>query len=151
MSARLPPRPSDFTEQRLVLSQRSLWRRWVGALSMLAGALLLLTACTEDVVVDTRNAFPMGQADRFDQPVPTKLLFGQPVMTAKDYMPVALADIREPLPPAVPLPSAKDVEAASSSTEGRSDGGAVNPAAGQAAAISDGQGEGGKHELGAPQ
>ena len=97
------------------------------------------------------DTFPMGQADRFDQPVPTKLLFGQPVMTAKDYMPVALADIREPLPPAVPLPSAKDVEAASSSTEGRSDGGAVNPAAGQAAAISDGQGEGGKHELGAPQ
>ena len=51
------------------------------------------------------DTFPMGQADRFDQPYPDKPLFGSSeYLRQHDVMPVALLDIREPLPAAVPLP-----------------------------------------------
>nr|WP_174862842.1 hypothetical protein [Comamonas jiangduensis] len=53
------------------------------------------------------DTFPMGQADKFDQPPPRKPLLGSDnYLRSHDVLPVAKADIREPLPPAVPLPAA---------------------------------------------
>lgn len=114
-------------------------------------AVAVLAACSPQQGAHAGNAFPMAQPTRFDQPIPTKPLFGDPIVTAASVLPPAKPDVVQPLPPQVALASATDTSAAPSNVGDRENGGAVNPAAGQAAAITDGQGEGGKHELGAPK
>lgn len=97
------------------------------------------------------HAFPMAAPTRFDAPIPSKPLFGDPIVTAQSVLPPAKPDVRTPLPPLAALPQATQTEAAPKSEGPKDAGGAVNPAAGQAAAISDGQGEGDKQQLGAPK
>lgn len=109
----------------------------------------LLAACSPQADAHARNAFPMGVPDRFDQPYPSKPLFSDPIVTAHSVLPQAKAQQPQALPPQAALPQATHIEAAPANTGDPQKDGAVNPAAGQAAAISDGQGEGGKHELGA--
>lgn len=113
----------------------------------LAAATALLAGCGQDAAA-SRDGFPLAQVHRSNQPLPSKPLLGEPIVTAEQVLPHAKADVHEPLPPAVPLPSAKAVDEAPANTPGAGEG-AVNPAAGQAAAIIDGQGA--KHELGAPK
>ena len=112
-------------------------------------AAIALTACNAAQDQQHANAFPMGQPDRFDQPVPSKPLFSDPIVAADSVLPQAKVEERPALPELVALASAENIEAAPSNTGDPKEDGAVNPAAGQAAAITDGQGEGGKHELGA--
>lgn len=117
----------------------------IGALAAVGA--LLLTGCGRDAAA-SRDGFPLAEVHRSDQPPPSRPLLGEPIVTAEQVLPHARADRREPLPPAVPLPSAQATDAAPANAPGASEGG-VNPAAGQAAAITDGQGS--KHELGAPK
>lgn len=114
----------------------------------------LLAACGSDTgapSLHAGNAFPMAAPTHFDQPLPSKPLFGDPIVTALSVLPPAKPDVRTPLPPQAALPQATNTEAAPKSDGPKDEGGAVNPAAGQAAAISDGQGEGDKQQLGAPK
>ena len=69
-------------------------------------ALALLAGCDQSGPQMRADTFPMGQAARFDQPPPDKPLFGSSdYLREHDVLPPAKADIREPLPPAVPLPA----------------------------------------------
>lgn len=127
----------------------------------LAASTLLLAACNDEIV-RTKDTFPMSEVARFDQPVPSKPLFADPIIKRHDVLPKAAADSKEPLPAAVPLPAATASAAdaieqvrpgATGSDSGavinvspENKGGGVNPAAGQAAAITDSQGA--QHSLG---
>ena len=127
----------------------------------LAASALLLAACTDEAG-HAKNTFPMSQVVRFDQPVPSKPLFADPIITLHDVLPKAAADSKEPLPPAVPLPAVTaaaaaaipDIKPGAPGTDSgavinvspENKGGGVNPAAGQAAAITDSQGA--QHSLG---
>lgn len=115
----------------------------------MAAACVLLAGCTGEAA-SQRAGFAMAEVPRFNQPPPAKPLLGEPVITAEQVMPHAKADPHEPLPAAVPLP-AKASEPSGNANTNKQDEGGVNPAAGQAAAITDGQGEGSKYQLGAPQ
>lgn len=121
--------------------------RLAAALAALSWA--LLAGCTADVSAQ-RAGFPMAEVARFNQPPPDQPLLGQPVILASQVLPPAKADPHEPLPAAVPLPAKASLPDGTASTN-MEDAGGVNPAAGQAAAISDGQGEGSKYQLGAPK
>ena len=117
-----------------------------------ACAAALLAACSPQPDAHAGNAFPMAAPTHFDQPIPSKPLFGDPIVTDHSVLPPSKPDaLRAPLPPLAALPQATATEAAPKSEGPRDEGGAVNPAAGQAAAISDGQGEGDKQQLGAPK
>lgn len=118
----------------------------LAALALVAAA-ALLAGCGQETAA-SRDGFPLAEVHRSNQPPPSKPLLGEPIVTAAQVLPHAKADVHEPLPPAVPLPSATAVADAPANAPGANEGG-VNPAAGQAAAISDGQGA--KHELGAPK
>lgn len=112
----------------------------------------LLTACSPEADAHAGKAFPLAAPTHFDQPIPSKPLFGDPIVTAHSVLPPAKPDaLRAPLPPQAALSQATQTEAAPKSEGPKDEGGAVNPAAGQAAAISDGQGEGDKQRLGAPK
>lgn len=113
----------------------------------LAAAAALLAGCGQEASA-SRDGFPLAEVHRSNQPPPSKPLLSDPIVTAEQVLPHAKADVHEPLPPAVPLPSAQAVADAPANAPGAGEGG-VNPAAGQAAAITDGQGS--KHELGAPK
>lgn len=114
-------------------------------------AIGLLAACSPQPDAHAGNAFPMAAPTHFDAPIPSKPLFGDPIVTALSVLPPSKPDVRAPLPPLAALPQATATEAAPKSEGPKDEGGAVNPAAGQAAAISDGQGEGDKQQLGAPK
>ena len=114
-------------------------------------AIGLLAACSPQPDAHAGNAFPMAAPTHFDAPIPSKPLFGDPIVTALSVLPPSKPDVRAPLPPQAALPQATATEAAPKSDGPKDEGGAVNPAAGQAAAISDGQGEGDKQQLGAPK
>lgn len=93
------------------------------------------------------DTFVMGQADRFDQPVPRQPLWGQTdYLRERDVWPIALADIREPLPAAVPLPARVanvDVIAPTAETaQAAQDQGGSSPASGMAQGITNAQGGG---------
>lgn len=123
-------------------------------LSAFAG-LLVLAACDAserfNSPMASSAAFPMSETRVAAHPRPTQPLFKDPITTTHAVLPVAKADVHEPLPPAVPLPAATLAQADSGVGEtNTTDRGGVNPAAGQAAAITDGQGEGAKYQLGAP-
>ncbi|BDE71715.1 hypothetical protein ACF8PL_28105 [Delftia sp. WSY_4] len=120
------------------------------ALGVAASSLLTLAACSGETS-SQRAGFPMAEVPRFNQPPPDKPLLGQPVITAEQVMPHAKGDPHEPLPAAAPLPARASEPASGSGATNKEDAGGVNPAAGQAAAITDGQGEGSKYELGAPK
>ncbi len=113
----------------------------------LAAFTALLAGCGQEGSA-SREGFPLAEVHRSDQPLPDKPLLGEPVITAAQVLPHAKADAHEPLPPAVPLPSAQAAATGPADAPGAGEGG-VNPAAGQAAAIIDGQGS--QHELGAPK
>ena len=122
-------------------------------LSLIAAvSALALAACNDDNTLQA-NAFPLAQIHPFDQPIPTKPLFSQPIITLKQVLPKPEADSKQPLPPAVALApaAAADAAAAPASAAATPDStapsasqenkdGAVNPAAGQAAAVTDSQG-----------
>ncbi|MEG0146400.1 MAG: hypothetical protein RR739_10100, partial [Clostridia bacterium] len=83
---------------------------------------------------------PAGTVAASLQVRPDKPLFDAPIVKSHDVLPPAKADTRTPLPPAAPLPQATAV--APSTTAGTdAQGGAVNPAAGMAAAVTDSKGE----------
>lgn len=112
-----------------------------------AAALALLAGCEDTGIQMRADTFPMGQADRFDQPPPNKPLLGSSdYLRSRDVLPLAKADTREPLPAAVPLPppvAAQDVIAPQASTAEPSEAqGGVTPAAGMAAVITNAQGDG---------
>ena len=70
-----------------------------------AGVLLVLAGC-DGGSQSHANAFPMAELPKFDQPKPSKPLFGSDnYMRARDVLPPAKADVHDPLPPAVPLPA----------------------------------------------
>ncbi|MGE6210355.1 hypothetical protein [Comamonas aquatica] len=115
-------------------------------------ALALLAGCDQSGPQMRADTFPMGQAAQFDQPPPDKPLFGSSdYLRAHDVLPHAKADIREPLPPAVPLPAMAAaqpvVQPQASTAEPGAQQGGVTPAAGMAAGITNAQGDGEKHKL----
>ena len=98
------------------------------------------------------DTFPMGQADRFDQPYPGKPLFGKTdYLRERDVWPVALADIREPLPAAVELTVAQEnievIQPQASSSESSQEQGGAHPASGMAQGITNAQGDGESNKL----
>ena len=122
-------------------------------------ALLTLAACSDSAI--PANTFAMAEVKRFDQPPPSKPLWNDPIVTLHDVLPKPAADSPQPLPAAVALPVAAASAAAAipdagpatpgsppqvSASPENKDGG-VNPAAGQAAAITDSQGA--QHSQGA--
>ena len=108
------------------------------ALVLAVGATALLTGC--DQPFSAHNPAPTGTVAASLQPRPDKPLFAAPIVKSHDVLPLAKADTRTPLPPAAPLPQATAV--APSATAGAdAQGGAVNPAAGMAAAVTDSKGE----------
>lgn len=113
-------------------------------------ALALLAACDQSGPQMRADTFPMGQAARFDQPPPSKPLLGSSdYLRSHDVLPVAKADIREPLPPAVPLPvqNAEVIQPQASTAQSSQEQGGVTPAAGMAAVITNAQGDGEQHKL----
>ena len=136
-------------------------RTAAGSAAIIA-AVALLAACEQDgrahAHADTfphedgdpivrADTFPMGQADRFDQPYPDKPLFGKTdYLRGHDVLPLALADIREPLPPAVPLPPVQQnqevIQPQSSTAEPSEEQGGAAPAAGWSQGITNAQGDG---------
>ena len=122
------------------------------ALSAVA-ALAVLAGCGDQSGPQMRaDTFPMASIDRFDQPPPSKPLFGSTnYLRSHDVLPVAKADIREPLPPAVPLSaqieSIEVIQPQSTDSEAFKGQGGVTPAAGMAAVITGAQGDGEKHKL----
>lgn len=118
----------------------------------LAGAAALLAGCQDSDPQMRADTFPMGQADKFDQPPPRKPLLGSDnYLRSHDVLPVAKADIREPLPPAVPLPAAtaqqEVLQPQDSTAQPSEEQGGVTPAAGMAAVITNAQGDGEQHKL----
>ena len=110
--------------------------RTAWALAM--GATAFLTGC--DASHSVHAAAPAGTVAASLQARPDKPLFDAPIVKSHDVLPPAKADTRTPLPPAAPLPQATAV--APSTTAGTdAQGGAVNPAAGMAAAVTDSKGE----------
>ena len=124
--------------------------RFVVTTVLAAGLLAACDASTGMHDAHAGNAFPMGVPERFDAPPPTKPLFADPIVTAKSVLPPAKADVRAPLPPLAALPQAGNTNAAPANTGDPQKDGAVNSAAGMAAVVSDGQGEGNDQKLGAP-
>lgn len=93
------------------------------------------------------DTFPMGYADRFDQPYPEKPLFGKDdYLREREVWPVAQADIREPLPAAVPLPARQEnievIQPQASTAEPSEEQGGAAPAAGWSQGITNAQGDG---------
>ncbi len=121
------------------------------ALSAVA-ALTVLAGCDQSGPQMRADTFPMAVIDRFDQPPPSKPLLGSAnYLRSHDVLPVAKADIREPLPPAVPLSvqaeSIEVIQPQSTDQEASKGQGGVTPAAGMAAVITGAQGDGEKHKL----
>lgn len=117
--------------------------------------LLALVACdskTPESHQVRSDAFPMGEAHASNQPPPQQPLLGKDYVRAHEVLPLAKADVREPLPPAVPLPQ-PDVQhivqegVAQSNGESGAQQGGSNPASGMAAGITNAQGDGEKHQL----
>lgn len=108
----------------------------------------VLSACDEPGQPIVRaDTFPMGMADRFDQPPPKAPLFGSSdYLRTRDVLPVALADIREPLPAAVPLPApiahAEVIQPTAENAQPSEDQGGSSPASGMAQGITNAQGGG---------
>ena len=116
----------------------------------LASAVAMLAGCQDAGPQMRADTFPMGQADKFDQPPPRKPLLGSNnYLRSHDVLPVAKADIREPLPPAVPLPAASPevLQPQDSTAQPSEEQGGVTPAAGMAAVITNAQGDGEQHKL----
>ena len=93
------------------------------------------------------DTFVMGEADRFDQPYPKAPLFGKTdYLREREVWPVALADIREPLPAAVPLPArvanADVIQPTAETAQASEDQGGSSPASGMAQGITNAQGGG---------
>ena len=93
------------------------------------------------------DTFPMGQADRFDQPYPDKPLFGKTdYLREREVWPVALADIREPLPAGVPLPArvanVDVIQPTAENAQASEEQGGSSPASGMAQGITNAQGGG---------
>ncbi|WP_284336977.1 hypothetical protein [Comamonas sp. NoAH] len=112
----------------------------------------LLSACQDEGPILRADTFPMGQADRFDQPAPKKPLLGSDsYLRSQDVLPVAKADIREPLPAGVPLPdpvaNLEVIQPQASTAEPSEEQGGVTPAAGMAAVITNAQGDGETNKL----
>ena len=103
----------------------------------MGATVLLITGCDQPHSV--HSAAPAGTVAASLQARPDKPLFDAPIVKSHDVLPPAKADIKAPLPAAVPLPTA--AAAAPSATAGAdAQGGAVNPAAGMAAAVTDSKG-----------
>lgn len=126
--------------------------RWHATAAATVTALALLAGCEPSGPQMRADTFPLGQAARFDQPPPDKPLFGSSdYLREHDILPPAKADVREPLPPAVPLPAMVAaqpvVQPQASTAESGAQQGGVTPAAGMAAGITNAQGDGEKHQL----
>ena len=122
-----------------------------GIWSAVATALLVVAGC-DSGSQSHANAFPMGELPQFDQPKPSKPLFGSDnYMRAKDVLPSAKVEVREPLPPAVPLPTrlalGNVVQPTMNAGEAAEKQGGVTPAAGMAAGVTGAQGGGEKSKL----
>lgn len=111
-------------------------------------AMGVLSACDEPGQPIVRaDTFPMGVVDRFDQPPPKEPLFGsKDYMRTRDVLPVALADIREPLPAAVSLPAAvadiNVIQPTAETSQPSEEQGGSSPASGMAQGITNAQGGG---------
>lgn len=126
--------------------------RWKCLSAAALCSLLWLAGCEESAVIVRADTFPMGVADRFDQPPPTQALLGSnDYLRSQDVLPPAKADIREPLPPAVPLPVAlaqiEVIQPQASTAQPAQEQGGVTPAAGMAAGITNAQGDGESNTL----
>lgn len=126
--------------------------RGLGMGVMALASLMLMAGCDEPTVIVRADTFPMGYADRFEQPAPRQPLFGSnDYLRSRDVLPSAKADVREPLPPAVPLPVAMAgidvVQPQASTSESSQEQGGVTPAAGMAAVITNAQGDGESNKL----
>lgn len=126
--------------------------RWQCLSAAALTSLLLMAGCNESPVIVRADTFPMGFADRFEQPPASKPLFGSSdYLRSRDVLPQAKVELREPLPPAVPLPVAVakiDVVQPQASTAQPSENqGGVTPAAGMAAVITNAQGDGEQQKL----
>ena len=109
--------------------------------------LALSTGCQPSGPQMRADTFPIGAAAVFDQPPPDKPLFGSnDYLRTRDVMPMAKLDIREPLPPAVPLSVAMErIEVINPTAETAlpaQEQGGSSPASGMAQGITNGQGGG---------
>lgn len=141
--------------------------RMAAGCAAIVAAIALLAACQQEGEPHAHKAlfphedgdpivradtFPMGQADRFDLPYPKAPLFGKTdYMRERQVWPVALADIREPLPAAVPLPARQAnidvIEPKASTAESSEEQGGAAPAAGWSQGITNAQGDGEETKL----
>lgn len=118
------------------------------AVAAAAATVLALSAGCEPSGPHMRaDTFPMASIDRFDQPYPDKPLLGaSDYLRQRDVMPVALLDIREPLPPAVPLPEhlarIQVIQPTAETAQPSEDQGGSSPASGMAQGITNAQGGG---------
>lgn len=149
-----------YLEDDRMPTSRSL--RTIARLAALMATASLLTACQQqgqprahkdkfphedgDPIVRA-DTFPFGQADRFDQPYPMQPLFGKTdYLRERQVWPVALADIREPLPAAVPLPArvanVDVIQPTAETAQASEDQGGSSPASGMAQGITNAQGGG---------
>ena len=143
------------------MSTHRTWRKAAGCAALIA-TMAVLAGCQQqgephahkslfphedgDPIVRA-DTFPMGQADRFDQPYPSKPLFGEAnYLRERDVWPVALADIREPLPAGVPLPArvanVDVIEPTAENSQASEEQGGSSPASGMAQGITNAQGGG---------
>lgn len=121
-------------------------QRWL-PVSAAALASLLVMACQQPAVTVRADTFPMGYADAFKQPIPEKPVLGSSdYLRSRDVLPLALDDIREPLPAAVPLPqvvaSINVIQPTAETAQPGEDQGGSSPASGMAQGITNAQGGG---------
>ena len=107
------------------------------ALALAMGAIAFLTGCDQPHSV--HGVAPAGTVAANIQAQPDKPMFDAPIVKSHDVLPLAKADTKEPLPPAAPLPQATAV-APGVTADTSTQGGAVNPAAGMAASVTDSKG-----------
>lgn len=117
-----------------------------------ASVMALLSACQDEGPILRADTFPMAQIERFDQPPPKQPLLGSDsYLRSQDVLPVAKADIREPLPAGVALPAPvanqEVIQPQASTAEPAEEQGGVTPAAGMAAVITNAQGDGETNKL----
>lgn len=126
--------------------------RWPYLSAAVLPGLLWLAGCDASTVVVRADTFPLAVVERFDQAIPSQPVLGSAdYLRSRDVLPAAKVDIREPLPPAVPLPVAQAqievVQPQVSTDQSAQEQGGVTPAAGMAAGMTNAQGDGERNTL----
>ena len=141
--------------------------RWMAGWPALLAGITVLAACGQDGRSHAEKAtfpheagdpivradtFAMAEVERFDQPYPDQPLFGKDdYLRERQVWPMALADIREPLPPGVALPASvahiNVIQPTADTAQASQEQGGSSPASGMAQGITNAQGDGETNQL----